>query len=190
MSKDEQQLDKKWDWSTLLKHTLREELQNYKAHTEPAPQTLKNFKEQGEQLGQMSTDIAVINERGVARDKHTEEIKKIVTGISVMTNKMSNDIIRMTETNKTMSDLITKHDKALFDPKEGLIPLKDKIWGGIKTFMWLHSILFIIISSWVVYYIKDFKNTIMVDNAKMLKDEVPKAVQTALQDLDIEATLK
>lgn len=184
MKTAEEKLNEKWTQHKLVQEAIE------KAHNEPSPRTMEIIADQNKQLATLSTDIAVIKQRGIDRDDSIEEIKQLLEETNVTVNKIGSDILTLSNTNKNMENLIEKHDKALFDSKEGLIPLKDRIWGGVKLFMFAYTGLLALIATLFGFYIKDLKNTIADENAKMIQEQVPKAVQTALKDLDIDATIK
>ena len=100
MKTAEEKLNEKWTQHKLVQEAIE------KAHNEPSPRTMEIIADQNKQLATLSTDIAVIKQRGIDRDDSIEEIKQLLEETNVTVNKIGSDILTLSNTNKNMENLI------------------------------------------------------------------------------------
>lgn len=71
-----------------------------------------------------------------------------------------------------LSGILAKHGKALFDPKDGVVPWKDKVWGAIKIFGFIWGILVFLFAGYLNYKLIKLKVEIEKDRREDIKASV------------------
>ena len=138
-------------------------------HTQPAPQTLQMFQDLKENIHKN-------------RESYLEHFEKIDTKLEAI-------LIQATKTNGR----VNKHDEELATLKEATTDVAsvksdiDKKWTTVKVAGGVFFLLATLLGGAGVLYVKDIAQK---ESRTIIKEEVPKVVQSALQDLDIEATIK
>lgn len=68
----EEELNQKWDNRKIIEETVK----SLNMHSEPAPRTLEMFAEQGKQMGEIKTILAVQAEKHTQIDEKLDKIQK------------------------------------------------------------------------------------------------------------------
>lgn len=138
-------------------------------HTQPAPQTLQMFQDLKEDINKN-------------RESYLEHFEKIDT-------KLETILIQTTKTNGR----VNRHDEELASLKEATTDIAsvksdiDKKWTTVKVAGGVFFLLATLLGGAGVLYVKDIAQE---TSRTIIKEEVPKAVQSALQNLDIDVTVK
>lgn len=69
-------------------------------------------------------------------------------------------VTKLEDVVKALNELITKHDNALFDSKDGIISWRDKFKGSMMTIKVAYPILAVVITTLFGLYITNLKNEI------------------------------
>ncbi len=105
--------------------------------------------------------------------------------------KSQNDVIMSMKTSleetANLNEMLKRHDEALFDKKDGIIPWKDRAWGMFKIISIAGGSVLTLIVLVAGYYVNDIKRTIREERSidiEQLKSEI----FTELEDYQFEIT--
>lgn len=86
-------------------------------------------------------------------------------------------VTKLEDAVKAITDLIQKHDKALFDEDKGVISIMQQVKGSLTLGKIIVGIMVVIVPTAVGLYIKDFKSRVASEVLSTIKSEYNIAVK-------------